>query len=338
MDKVMSQHGSRAAAMAVALLGVLWISATGCEGERVQSMLHPASDEAAQIAKLWWVMLGVYGGVFVATMAVLAVALQAKRTARAPLGNRFIAITGIGIPLLILMGMLIYPITLMAALGPREGVLTIRVTGHQWWWHVEYPEQGIVTANELHIPVNRPVRLELISGDVVHSFWVPQLGRKMDMLPEHERVMWIEADRAGVYRGQCAEYCGTQHARMAFYVEAMEEEDFGRWVSERQAAAERATETPVDADLERSRELFTAAGCGACHGITGVSVAEQVGPDLTHMGTRLSIGAGTMANTEWLLRGWIVDPHRYKPGNLMPPTHADPDDLDALVEYLMSLE
>lgn len=308
--------------------------AAGCAGDRLQSMLHPQGPGAERIAELWWVMFVVYSAVFVLTMLTLVMALRAGRQDRPVLGNRFIAVSGIVIPLLILVVMLLYTVRVTASLSPRETDMTIEVVGHQWWWEVHYPEQGIVTANELHIPAGASVQINLRAADVVHSFWVPELNGKMDALPEHTNTTWIQAEQPGVYRGQCAEYCGTQHARMGFHVVAMPAEAFEQWVDDRVQAATETTETQHD----DGQEVFLSAGCGACHGIRNVSIATDAGPDLTHIASRLSIGAATQQNTRENLRAWIVNPHSAKPGNAMPPTHIDPDDLDALVAYLMSLE
>jgi cytochrome c oxidase subunit 2 len=199
--------------------------------------------------------------------------------------------------------------------------------GKQWFWAVRYPEQHITTANEIHVPVGVPVEVVAVTDDVIHSFWVPRLNRKIDMIPGRRNRLRIEADRAGVYRGQCAEFCGLQHANMAFYVIAQSRRDFERWVEREQQTPQRG------APGER---VFVDTGCGGCHTIRGVSNGT-IGPDLTHVGSRTTLAAGTIPNRKGYLGGWILDPQHVKPGNKMPGLPLSGRDLQELLDYLESL-
>jgi cytochrome c oxidase subunit 2 len=211
------------------------------------------------------------------------------------------------------------------------------VTGHQWWWDVRYdahvPAHRVRTANEIHIPVGQPILLKLRTSDVIHSFWVPSLHGKRDLIPGQTNTLWLQADRPGTYRGQCAEFCGHQHAHMGLLVVAEPPERFAGWQErQRQPAAE-----PADALARRGREVFVAGPCALCHAVRGTEAAAEVAPDLTHLGSRLTIAAATLANTPGHLAGWIVDPQRLKPGSHMPPMSLAADDLQALLAYLGSL-
>jgi cytochrome c oxidase subunit 2 len=214
----------------------------------------------------------------------------------------------------------------------------ISLTAQQWWWEVVYPNPDptlrAVSANEIHIPAGRKVKIELRSTDVIHSFWVPNLAGKRDLIPGRVNVTWIQADRPGVYRGQCAEFCGYQHAHMALFVVVHEAADFQEWlVNERRMAAELA-----DSVRLRGQQVFQSQACILCHTITGAQAFGAVGPNLTHFASRRSIGSATLPNTAENLRRWISDSQRFKPGNRMPPLNIPAQDLDALVEYLRSLQ
>ncbi|HEV2292203.1 MAG TPA: cytochrome c oxidase subunit II [Tepidisphaeraceae bacterium] len=307
--------------------------------EPVQSVLHPASPAAEAIEWLWWLMFWVCTIVSVIVFVLLAVALIRRRRRTAspmpPLGNKFIIISGIILPAIILVGLLIANLRASIALREPETALTVRVIGRQWWWEVHYPELGITTANEIHIPVGRPVRVELRSADVIHSFWVPRLGGKMDMIPGIELTNYVlRASKPGEYRGQCAEFCGLQHALMAFYVVALPPEKFDAWVAERQ----KPVTPPADQRLLHGRAVFASAACGNCHAIRGTEFTGTLGPDLTHLGSRLTLGAATIPNNRGNLEGWISNPQPLKPGNLMPATYLNADDLHALADYLETLK
>jgi cytochrome c oxidase subunit 2 len=312
-----------------------------CSGEPAQSMVHPAGPAAAEIAQLWWVMLAAFTAVFVLVMILLLYAILRKATASAstaalpPWGRTgFVVAGGILLPVLVLTPLYIYSLKTSAGLRLPSDALTIRVVGHMWWWEVRYPDEQIVTANELHIPVGQPIRLELTSADVIHSFWVPRLNGKRDMIPGVENVFWIQADKPGIYRGQCGEYCGTQHANMAFEVIALPPAEYETWVAERRAARP-AVES---ASVQRGERVFRSSGCGQCHTVKGTRAAGNVGPDLTHLGSRRTIGGALLPNTTGNLAGWIADPQAIKPGIKMPRTYLAADDLQALTTYLESLK
>jgi cytochrome c oxidase subunit II len=316
-------------------LSLLW---AGCGGaDHSQSALHPAGSAAERIAWLWWFMFIVLAAVFVIVMALLFVAVFRPRTAEReppPLGNKFIIVSAIVLPSFVLVVLLIFSIRASLDLrAPAEG-FPIRVIGHQWWWEVQYYEHGFTTANEIHIPVGQPVIFELTSMDVIHSFWVPNLGGKMDLVPGHTNRLSLHAVRPGVFRGQCAEFCGLQHALMAFVVVAVPKEEFDSWLEQQQKPA------PVPATLERQRgqQVFFEAACNNCHAIAGTAADGRIGPDLTHIGSRRSIGAGILPNNRGNLSGWIANPQPLKPGNRMPASFLPPDDLHALVSYLESLK
>ena len=214
----------------------------------------------------------------------------------------------------------------------------MEVTGRLWWWELRYldADGGEIarTANEMHIPVGEPVTLRLISDNVIHSFWVPQLQGKTDMIPGRVNESWIQAGEPGVYRGQCAEFCGVQHSMMAFLAIAEPAEAFDRWLARQaQPAAE-----PTEPSLVRGRDVFLRAGCGGCHTVRGTPAAGRTGPDLTHIAGRRTLAAATVPNTRGHLAGWISDPQHVKPGNKMPAATLEPGDLHALIAYLESLE
>jgi cytochrome c oxidase subunit 2 len=241
---------------------------------------------------------------------------------------------------LILFGFLVYDVAVGRQLtrGLGKDALQVRVIGHQWWWELQYrdsvAQNWFTTANELHIPVGRPVALELLSTDVIHSFWPPTVSQKRDLIPGKDNSLWLQADTAGVYRGQCAEYCGQQHAKMAFLVIAQRPDSFASWL-----AAQRDTAlTPTTELARRGQEVFLASSCVMCHTIAGTPAGSRVGPDLTHLASRRTIAAGTVPNTRGNLAGWIVDPQKIKPGTRMPPNQLKPADLQALLAYLETLK
>ncbi len=307
-------------------------------------MLDPASPGGAEVVDLWWLMFFMGLVVYVVVMGVLLVPVfqqwwavedgEEPAEAEPPLGHTpFILLSGAVLPALILTTLLFFALDTQVEMNGPEPDLTIRVVGYQWWWEVEYPEYDIVTANEIHIPAGEPVRLELRSADVIHSFWVPRLGGKRDMLPDKDIVHRIEAEKPGTYRGQCAEYCGLQHANMALRVEALPPDEFAAWVEDKQSPPD-----PTGEVVERGREVFMESACIDCHRIEGTEAQGDLGPDLTHIGSRETLGAGTVENTRGNLYGWVVNSQHIKPGNQMPPTYLEADELHALVSYLERLE
>ncbi len=222
--------------------------------------------------------------------------------------------------------------------NPGPEALQVRVTGHQWWWEIQYrdslPHNWATTANEIHVPVGRPVVFELRSTDVIHSLWPPNLNGKRDLIPGNENSIWFQADSAGVYRGQCAEFCGHQHAKMAFLIVAEPPDSFSAWLVRQRDTAM----TPTDSVALRGQEVFLASSCVMCHAIGGTPAGSRIGPDLTHLASRRTIAAGTLPNTRGNLAGWILNPQGIKPGVRMPSTRLDSDDLQALLTYLETLK
>jgi cytochrome c oxidase subunit 2 len=317
----------------------------GCGAEVRQSALHPAGPAAEEIAWLWWIMCGAFTAVFVLVLILLWMALQrreppgtdeaaGREDSMPPFGrNGFVIAGGIVLPVVVLVPLLILSLETSAELRQPQEALTIRVVGKMWWWEVSYPEQGIITANEIHIPAGEKVRLELESTDVVHSLWVPSLNGKRDLIPGITNEFWLQADEPGVYRGQCAEYCGLQHANMVLYVVAHPPDEFREWTEQRQPA----DSAPQDPVLIRGHDVFQSAGCATCHAVRGTAAAGKAGPDLTHFGSRRTV-AGVVPNSRGNVAGWIADPHAIKPGVKMPRTYLHADDLPALTSYLESLK
>lgn len=240
------------------------------------------------------------------------------------------------IPIILLIVIAVPTVKQIFALNDvPEASIEVRGVGHQWWWSFEYPEHGVTTANEMRIPVGKPIRLTLTSNDVIHSFWVPRLAGKLDVIPNRENVMWFQADEPGVYYGQCAEYCGTSHANMRFRVVALPQEEYDAWVNGRAAVAAVA---PADTLAQRGHDIFVNSACAACHTIDGTSAQGTVGPDLTDFGSRTSLAAGMLENTPENLSAWLKDPQAVKPGALMPNLRLSDADVNALVAFLSSLE
>lgn len=315
------------------LLLMIVLPTTGCHVERPHSILDPAGPAAEHIATLWWQMFWVYGLVFVVTLALLILALFSRRREGSPLGFRFVFVAGVAVPAVILMVMLVMTLRVMGHLHPVSEDFHVKVISHHWWFEVQYPGHDIVDANEIHVPAGSMVRFELSAKGMVHSFWVPRLGGKRDMLPDYYNELYLQADEPGVYEGTCTEYCAGVHALMGFRLVAHEPEDFDRWL---QAAAQPAPD-PTDPHLQRGREAFMRGGCVGCHTIKGVS-RGVMGPDLTLVGARHTLGAGTLENSRGNLAGWIANSQAIKPGNMMPMSYLEPEDLHALVDYLWSLQ
>ncbi|HWL65825.1 MAG TPA: cytochrome c oxidase subunit II, partial [Actinomycetota bacterium] len=276
----------------------------------------------------------------VAGMLVAAV-VRAKRDPDRSLDRReigwgepFIAVAGVFLPFVILAGVYVFSLQEMNELANRgKGAATnIEVIAHNWWWEVRY-ENSAVSANEIHIPTGRPIRLELTSADVIHSFWVPELQVKTDHIPGRTNHMWLQADEPGRYRGQCAEYCGLQHANMIFYVIAHEPQEFERWLAHEVEPAG----LPEEAEAQAGAAIFMESSCAGCHAVRGTQAAANLGPDLTHFSTRTTI-AGVLPNARSNLHLFVRDPHGIKPGVAMPPTELDADELDAVLDYLEALD
>jgi cytochrome c oxidase subunit 2 len=219
-----------------------------------------------------------------------------------------------------------------------ENMVTVRLTGYQWWWDVEYdspiPANRIRTANELHLPEGRPARLLLDSGDVIHSFWPPNLSGKIDLIPGRRNVLHLTPTRRGVFRAQCAEFCGVQHAHMAMDITVESADEFSAWLA-RQRSAPPAPTSPI---AQQGRAIVEKGACALCHRVAGTNAGGRTAPDLSHVASRRSIGAGTLPNDRASLAAWIDNPHQFKPGNRMPPSALAPDDRDAVVAYLETLQ
>ena len=301
-------------------------------------IFDPAGPYAWPVTTLTWVLLAMAASVLVLVLVALWLALFGGDRAKAKVGGTTVIwIGGIALPVVVLSALLVYGLSLTANLSDRirGDEMRVRVTGEMWWWRVAYLDAdgrpAMHDANELHIPVGEPVVLELESADVIHSFWVPQLSGKLDMIPGRRNLMRIQADRPGVFGGQCAEYCGGPHALMGFVVVAHETEDFARLMETR-----RARESAAPAGGASAGEaLFGSAGCAACHRIAGTPANGLAGPDLTHYGSRRTVGAGILPNNRGTTMGWIGNSQAIKPNNRMPAyTTLTGEELRALAAYL----
>jgi cytochrome c oxidase subunit II len=322
--------------LACAGLGVLLAACSGPS----PSTLDAQGPGAARVARLWWLLFWISAAVFTLVCLLVAAALARGRGSRDTLvrgggGERLVVVGGVIVPIVVLTFVYVVGLGDLRALTvPARTDLTVEVIGHDWWWEVRYPGQGIVGANEVHVPVGRPVRVLLTSRDVIHSFWVPQLTVKTDLIPGQTNTTWVQASRPGVYRGQCAEYCGLQHAKMAILVVAEPADAFDRWLDGERRAAVPASD-PLAA---RGRLALEQNSCAACHTVRGTTARGTLGPDLTHFGSRRTIGAGALPNTRGNLGGWIVNSQTVKPGNRMPPQPLTSEELQALLAYLESLK
>jgi cytochrome c oxidase subunit II len=319
------------------------LALAGCEG--APTYLRTSGFIGDREATLGVVLLAIGSAVVVIIAVLVLAAVYRRRPGGAELqrdegGLSWIYIGGIAIPALILIGVTIYSLAVLRAVAspPGQPAMTVQVIGHTWWWEVHYPgtapDQLVTAANEIHIPVGRPVRLELSSADVIHSFWLPELAGKTDLIPGQRNVAWIEARTPGTYWGHCAEYCGRQHTNMMMSIVADPPAQFGRWLAaQRRPAAEPAADQTL-----AGRAVFTRSGCALCHTIRGTEAGGAMGPDLTHVGSRRAIAAGTLPNNFGNLAGWIGNPQALKPGVSMPVVPLRPRELLAVVSYLHSLQ
>ena len=319
----MGQRGARPF-----LITGLCLAVAACNG--TQSALHPAGEDAESVSRLFWLMTAVGAAVWLIVIGITVYAILGRRRPRSEwFADRFILVGGVFFPTVVLAALLVVGLSLLPAwTHDEEPDLRVHVTAEQFWWRISYemPDGSTVeTANELHLPLGT-TEFAIESPDVIHSFWIPALGGKMDAIPGRTNQLRLTATRPGVYRGVCAEFCGTSHALMAFPVIVHEGGGFADWLRrEAMPAAE-----PGDA--------FISNGCGGCHVVRGVSEMGSVGPDLTHFGSRRTIGAGTLPNTPANLRRWLADAPAVKPGVHMPPFASLPDsELDALVAFLGGL-
>lgn len=324
------------------------VLAGGCSNAPMNYMVSHGPVASSEARLGWWLMI--VSGVVVAIVALLVVLGGLRRPATRDAsalertaghgGLLWIYLGGLVIPAVILVISFALTLgTLHATARPgRDPVATVQVIGHRWWWEVRYldpdPTKRIETANEIHVPVGQPVRLQLTSADVIHSFWVPQLAGKTDVIPGQTNVAWLEADSAGVYRGACTEYCGLQHANMALIVIAEPPTAFAAWQAGQRANAA----APSDPNAAAGLAVFQKSACAMCHAIRGSDALGRVGPDLTHLASRLTLAAGTLENTRGNLAGWIGNSQAIKPGNDMPVMTIAPEDLQALLAYLETLK
>lgn len=330
--------------------GPMLLAGVPALGERSQDVLQTAGPQAALIRELWWWMVALCTGVFAAVLAAFVLALwrapraTAQTAAAQPTQpaerrlHRSVA-AAVVISALLLLGMVGASVATDRALAHLvlRDALHIELTAHQWWWEARYDHadvsQTFTTANELHIPVGRPVIFSLRADDVIHSLWIPNLAGKKDLIPGRTATLALRADKPGVYRAQCAEFCGLQHAWMAMLVTADIPQAYELWAAQqRQPAAE-----PVEPTTRRGREVFLSDQCVMCHNIAGTEATGQRAPDLTHVASRHELAAGALPNTADAMASWITDPQQHKPGANMPARALPPDDLHALVAYLRSL-
>jgi cytochrome c oxidase subunit II len=318
----------------------------GCQGW--QSALDTHGPAASSLARMFWIFVAVLVTVWVLTMVALLLSLGRRRPADAdPLATdpgterrmtRTVSVA-IGLTLVIVISLTGLSYAAQKVLfAHKDGALTLLITGHQWWWQITYedsqPNRVFTTANEIHIPVGEPVLIKLESSDVIHSFWVPSLTGKIDAITGRQNQLQIQADSPGIYRGQCAEFCGLQHAHMGLLFIAESKEDFERWREHQISSAI----PPGDEERQRGMEVFLSKPCVMCHQIRGTDAGGKVAPDLTHVGSRRYIGAGTLETTRGNIAAWIVDPHGVKPGVNMPTIQLEPDEIQPLASYLEGLK
>jgi cytochrome c oxidase subunit 2 len=336
------------------------LAATGAALAQVRTPVEPgahdalvtAGPNAAHIGTLWNLTVFVCTAVFCAVLIGLVLALwrsgrsgegsgpDLSSIGKHERGPYLSVLWSVGVSIALLLVLIVASVVTDRALARAslENAVQIDVTGHQWWWELTYrgasPSENFNGANELHVPVGRPVVLRLKGDDVIHSFWVPNLAGKKDLIPGRTATMSFRADHPGRYRGQCAEFCGFQHAFMAFEVIAEEPAQFDAWAAaQRQPAAE-----PGDATTRRGQEVFLRSACIMCHAVEGTTAAARKGPDLSHVGGRSTLAAGTLPNRPAEMARWIANPQDFKPGSNMPATQLSGDDMNALVAYLGSLK
>jgi cytochrome c oxidase subunit 2 len=326
-----------------------WLSSWLCPGcAQWQSVLQPGGPASSRLDWLLWVFTVVCGTIWLLVMLVLAIAIRRRhKPDRPPLqrdagrerASAIIVGIAVAAMVLIISGLtfLSYAATRPIS-GEADDTLVVRLRGYQWWWQVTYsnrdPARIFLTANEIHIPVGRPVRVELSSADVIHSFWVPNLMGKQDLIPGRNNQLTLTATQAGLYRAQCAQFCGLQHAHMALLVIAQDPAEFQAW---RNAQVQQAASSD-DPDAAKGRQFVTSHACAACHTIRGTSAAGTLGPDLTHVASRLTIAAGLLPTTRGSLAAWVVDPQTIKPGNNMPMVPMSADDVTSVSAYLATLK
>ncbi len=334
----------RRRALAVGAVVLVVVVLPACSGDS-PSILDHHGPEARHVAGVWWLMFVLASAVYVVVAGLVVIAILKGRRRTSAAGpassadergdSAFIWFGGIVAPVLILAVLVVVTVNTTKDLRKAEAdELVVEVTAKRWWWDVRYPDAGVATAAEIHIPVGRPIDVVLRSDNVIHSFWVPQLAGKVDAIPGQTNHLRFQAEEAGTYLGACAEYCGLQHARMGFIVIADSPADFDRWLARRTGAGT----GPTSEQAAAGQRVFMRETCAGCHTIRRTEATGDVGPDLSDFGSRQWIGSITVENTPANLATWISDSQTMKPGNLMPPISLDPDELTALVTYLESLQ
>lgn len=319
---------------------VLLVLLSACSGS--QSMFDAAGTGARETLSIWWLMFWLGMAVFVVVLALLWFAVSRANTPETDNQNtraltRIVLLGGIVMPIAVIAIVFVSSTRGLVAIGDLRGdnTVTIDVIAHQYWWEISYPDEGFVTANEIHIPVGESVEVRLTSEDVIHSFWVPSLHGKIDVMPGHTTSITLHAEETGTFRGQCAQFCGAQHANMAFLVNVQEPDEYRAWAAHQTQPAETVPDDPA---IARGQDIFMSSMCVYCHTVRGTAAMGTLGPDLTHLNSRDTLGAGMMENNRGNLAGWIVDPQEIKPGNHMPGITLSGEDLDSLLDYLESLD
>jgi cytochrome c oxidase subunit 2 len=307
------------------------------------SALQPGGPAAANIAELWWVMFGLGTAVFFLVTAILLYTLFIRNRNRSDQdvqpqpGKRWLVYGGVVMPSIVLAIVAVFTLRSMSVLAYADDApLVIEVVGRMWWWEVRYPAYNVITANEIHIPANTRVEFHLTSAEVIHSFWVPELHGKMDLVPGQTSIFQLQADTPGVYRGICAEYCGLQHAKMHFLMIAQSPEEFNDWLIRQQQPP--VAVTTLSESAQRGQQVFFEVGCATCHAISGTAAVSAFGPNLTHFASRQTLGSASLPNNRGNLAGWVVNAQSIKPGSHMPPMNIPAQDLHPLLDYLETLQ
>ncbi len=331
-------------AVRISLVLLVVAAVSGCAGPFPQSTFDPASSFSGELDSLFGTILGWAVAVFVFVETLLIYTLIRYRARpgqegepKHVHGHTVLEIGWTLAPAAILVFIAVPTIrTIFRVDGtPPAGAVEVEIIGHQWWWEYKYPQYGVVTANELHLPVGRPAALAMTSADVIHSFWVPRLGGKRDMLQGRTNRLALTPDSVGVFMGQCAEFCGLSHANMRLLVVVEDSASFEAWITQQTASAVQPDSGSIEAT---GQALWAGKGiCFSCHTIQGVRAFAQVGPDLTHIGSRMTLAGAVLSNTSEELARWLRDPPATKPGSLMPKVSLTEDEISALVAYLLSL-
>ncbi|MDA0270219.1 MAG: cytochrome c oxidase subunit II [Chloroflexi bacterium] len=304
---------------------------------------YQAMSDNAQLAQDVYTIIFILAGAVMAGVIALTLAfsfIYRERPGQQALqihGNSKLELLWTLLPVLIVAAMAVPTFNAIAVItgDAPEDSLEVKAVGYQWWFQFQYPELGVVTASDLHLPVDRPILVKLESKDVIHSFWVPQLSGKVDMVPGHTNQLWFTPNTVGEFMGQCAEFCGLSHANMRFRVFVHTQEDFDAWVQSQLAEAA----TPEEGLAAAGAQQFTMSGCIGCHTVRGNALAMGViGPELTHFGSRTRLAGGMVENTEVELRRWLKNPPAMKPGSIMPNLNLTDEQIDSLVAYLYSLQ